>query len=125
MKVITKDNVKQFIFDKIQRVYIGFDDNTKVKLEQISEFDIDLDKFGTSTIEVTNGLHDIEIKNQFSKNNHVVSVYIEAKGAKLQDCEPIDIFYDIPCDMKIRRLRINGDYESYPDMFIMLEGIVK
>lgn len=126
MKITTEDNVKNYILSHIKYVYIGFDDNTEVMLPGVKEYDIDLDKVDYSTIELTNAFGNTEIENHFSKHNRVIYVHIEACAVVLESSEKmIDVFYDIPCDMKIKRLRINNDIDSCNEMFIQLEGAVK
>ena len=126
MKVTVENNVKQYILDKINKVYIGFNDNTEVKLDAIEEFYIDLSN-DYSTIELTNVFEDIEIINHFNsiKPTSIIYVHIEAIGWFFKDGtgnECCGVYYDIPCDMKIGKLRIDG---AEHNMSIELEGIVK
>lgn len=125
MKVTTGNNVKQFSLSRIKAVYIGFDDNTEVTLNQIVDYDIDLDRIDCSTIEFTNTLDNVEIENHFSKNSHIICVRIDGIGYLPDSDKETTVFYDIPCDMKIRRLRMNGDIGTCQNMFVGLEGIVK
>ena len=106
---------------------IGFRDNTEVTLKSIIDYDIDLDKIELCTIGLTNALSDVEIENHFKGNesNQIIYVRICAAGVNL-DGELFNVFYDIPCDMTIRRLRINGENrETYGQMFIELEGVIR
>lgn len=127
MKVTTKNNEKQFILDEIKAVYIGFDDNTEVKLNRITEYDIDLDKIEESFIELTNAAVDVEIENHFvgNKNNHIIYVDIEALGFEIGSCKTVEVSYNITCDMHIRKLRTHGEYKEATSMFIQLEGFIK
>ena len=127
MKVITENNVNEYILDRIKKVYIGFDDNIEVELNNIIEYDIDLDNIDMSMLEFTNSLFNTEIENRFNekKSNHIIYVHIEAIGFIPSKNKSIDVFYDIPCDMKIRRYRTNASYRDIGNMFIELEGIVK
>ena len=125
MKVTTENNAKQFALDRIKKVYIGFDDNIEVTLNYIKDYNIDLDRIDCSTIEITNALDNVEIENHFSKDSHIIYVHIEASGVLIESDEIIDVFYDIPCDMKIRRFKISADVGTCQDMFVELEGIVK
>lgn len=128
MKITTEDNVKVYILDRINKVYIGFDDNTEVELNQITEHDIDLDNIDISTISFGNLLFDVEIQNHFkgNKSNHVIHIHIEAIGIDPVNTNQFNVFYDIPCDMKIRRFATNRHCrEVLGDMFIELEGVVK
>ena len=126
MTITTENNVKQYILHRIEKVYIGFDDNTEVVLKDVAEYDIDLDKNEYSTIELTNVFNDAVLENHFkgNKKNRVIYVHIEFSAVTL-DHEFIKAFYDIPCDMIIKRLRANSDRVEVGDMFISLEGYVK
>lgn len=127
MKVKTERNIKEFILHKINKVFIGFDDNIEVELNNIVDYDIDLDNIEYSTIGVTNFLSNKEIENHFvgNKTKDIIYVRIEAEGIIPHSAELIDVFYNIPCDMKIRRLRFSGDNNGQGNMFIELEGFVR
>lgn len=127
MKITTENNFKQFALDRINKVYIGFDDNVEVKLEHVIDYDIDLDKIEYSTIELTNSLSDVKLINHFKGNSNSKIIYLKIKaiGIALDDYKYIDVLYDIPCDMVIRRLRTNGGHDECSSMFIELEGVVK
>ena len=127
MKVITENNVKNFILDKICKVYIGFDDNIEVKLDSIIDYDLDLDKIECSTIGFTNMFNNVEIENHFRRNrrNHIIYVNIEAVGYIMDQNKYIKVYYDIPCDMSIRNLKISGEQDSVGNMYVELEGFVK
>ena len=127
MKVTTENNINEYILDRIKKVYIGFDDNTEVKLDNVVEYDIDLDNFDMSIIEITNALFNVEIENRFKgkKSNHIIYIHIEATGVTPYENESLDVFYDIPCDMKIRRYRTNASHINIGNMFVELEGFIK
>ena len=129
MTVTTENNIKQYVLYKIKTLRIGFDDNTEVKLDQITNYELNLDKIDTSTIELTNMLGNIELENHFigNKRNRIIYVYIEAVGVDALTSQEFKVFYDIPCDMIIRRLKIYNccSNSSYGDMFVELEGIIK
>lgn len=129
MKVTTENNVENFVLYEINSVYLLFNDEVEVELNNIIEYDFDFDKIECSTIELLNELNNSEIENRFGarKNNHITFIHIEATGVCLgEDCgKDVKVFYDIPCDMKIRRLRVNGNKDCICNMFISLEGFVK
>lgn len=133
MKVITDNNVKQFILDRIDKVYIGFNDNIEVTLKHITDYNIDLDKIEYNTIEFTNALSDKEMINHFKGNSNSKIIYIKIKatgitlddGITLNDHKWINVLYDIPCDMVIRKLRIDGGVNECSRMVVELEGAVK
>lgn len=127
MKVTVENNVEKFILESIATVCIGFDDNTEVTLREIMDYDIDLDKIESSTIGLTNAFTDVEIENHFRgyKRNQIIYVHIYARGVDNLSGERLDVFYDIPCDMVIRKLRINGGNREIGSMFIELEGFIR
>lgn len=130
MKITTENNVKNFILDRIKNVYIGFDDNIEVKLDAIIDFDIDLSDGDNSTIELTNVFEHIEILNHFktAKSTRIIYVHIEATGVRIVNGVGhvvTNVYYDIPCDMKISRLRIEGNKHEAGNMLVELEGLVK
>ena len=127
MKVTVENNVEKFILESIKTVCIGFDDNTEVTLRAIVDYDIDLDKIESSTIGLTNAFTDVEIENHFrgNKHNQIIYIHIYARGVDNLSGECLDVFYDIPCDMVIRRLRMNGDNREVGTMFIELEGFIR
>lgn len=126
MKITTDDNIEQFILLDLIKVCITFDDDVEVKLNNIIDYDIDLNKIESSTIELTTESSSVDIENRFKgkKSNHINLIHIEAKGYVGDENKDINVFYDIPCNMTIRRLRINGCYEGVGKMFVSLEGFV-
>ena len=126
MKITIDDNIEQFILLDLIEVCITFDDDSEVKLNNITDYDIDLNKIENSTIELTTEFSSAELENRFKgkKINHINLIHIEAKGYVAGEDKDINVFYDIPCDMTIRRLRINGCYEEVGKMFVSLEGFV-
>lgn len=125
MKITTENNVH--ILDRIKKVYIGFDDNTEVQLDQIINYDIDLDKIEYSIIKLTNALGNAELENHFkgNKRNRIIYVHIEFIGVDPFIERYSNVFYDIPCDMVVRKLKVSNDCDGLGDMSIELEGIVK
>ena len=60
------------------------------------------------------------------KSNRVIYIHIEATGMMIDTHKEVNVFYDIPCDMRIRRYRIDGyTMGEVGSMFIELEGFVK
>lgn len=127
MKITIENNAKEYFIDRIQNVYIGFDDNVEVKLNQIVEYDIDLDNTDCSTIEFRNAFNSTEIENHFKGNskNHIIYIRIELLAVNPIDMKNLKVFYDIPCNMVIKRLKSYGDYTEIGGMHIELEGVIK
>ena len=124
MKITTENNIKQFILNRINRVYIKFSDDVEIKLDKIIDYDLDIDSNDISTIELTSAMQDCEIINRFNdkKKNRITFIHIEGISCSSDECS-VDAFYDIRCIMKIRKLRINNN-DCCANMFIELEGIV-
>ena len=82
MKITTDNNIDQFILLDLNKVYITFDDDSEVKLNNITDYDIDLNKIENSTIELTTEFSSAELENRFKgkKINHINLIHIEAKG---------------------------------------------
>ena len=123
--IVTTDNNKQFVLDKIEKVLITFTDGTKVTLNAITDFEVDLDTTNYSEIDITNALFDKELQNHFKsyRPNKINGIFIDGKGINLENYEETKISYTIPCDMYIRRLRLNSDLGS-SSMRVVLEGEV-
>jgi hypothetical protein len=124
MKITTEEKVKDFILDRVNLAILTFDDDTEIKLTEITDIDIDLNKLEISYINFTNALHNVELENCFSKNKKITHVYLETRSF-LVDCTDLKVFYDIQCDMRINRLRINIPSNDVDDMYVELEGFVK
>mgnify|MGYP003295047072 CR=1 FL=1 len=56
--MLDENNVEEYILDRIKKVYIRFDDDIEVKLEHITEYDIDLEmqKYKPTSYSLTNRL---------------------------------------------------------------------
>lgn len=123
--IVTADDNKQIVLDKIEKVLIVFTDDTKVTLNAITDFEADLDVADYSEIDITNALFDKELQNHFKgyKLNKIKEIFIEGKGVYLEDCEKTDLLYTLPCDMRVRRLILNSDLGS-SSMRVVLEGEV-
>ena len=125
MKVTTENNVKEYVLNRIENVHIGFNDNAEITLNHITEYNIDLDSIDYSTISFANAINNIEIENHFKNNkkSRVIYIHIDAIGYLIENGKEVKVFYDIPCDMIIRRFRLNGS-SCCENMYVELEGIV-
>ena len=121
MKLTIEDNFKEFVFDHVKSVILTFEDNTEIKLSQVTDIDIDLNRLSKSYIYVTSAIDDSELENCYSKDKRITHVYLEPHSVNIMDCNYIKSFYDIPCDMKINRLRFGCSKEP-GDMYFELEG---
>ena len=121
---VTSDN-KQFILDRINKVILCFKDGYEITLNQIMNYDFDLDRFETSTIQITNTLTDKEMLHRFGKleNDADIITLVHIEG-DIQTKNNI-IMIDIPCNMYIRRLRTEGEFGRIGIMSVELEGWVK
>lgn len=122
---IKKDSKKYFIHD-VKQVDIEFDDGCKVSLDQISQYDLDFDNNTNSIISFTSIFDNRELENRFNgrQSNRVVCVQIDANAVDI-DGDEFLVLYNIPCDMKIRRLNCRWKYDNYSHMRVELEGVVK
>jgi hypothetical protein len=120
-------NTKQFVFDRAKTIRIGFSDNIEVKLDQIINYDLDLDVVGESTIDITSALFDVDVINRFQRNSssRVIYVEIEMIGYDIETNYYPIVTYRIPCDMKIIKFRMDTSYGVSSEMRIQLEGIVR
>lgn len=127
MKMTIDKNTKQFVFDRAKTIRIGFSDNIEVKLDQIINYDLDLDVVGESTIDITSALFDVDVINRFQRNgsSRVIYVEIEMIGYDIETNYYPIVTYRIPCDMKITKFRMDASYGVASQMNIQLEGIVR
>lgn len=127
MNILTKKDLEKYFIHNVKQVYIEFDDGCKVSLDQISQYDLDLDNDTNSIISFTNILENRELENRFNgrQSNRIVYVQINANAVTIDDCDEFPVLYNIPCDMKIRRLNCRWKYDNYSHIRVELEGVVK
>ena len=122
---ITSDN-KQFIFDRIHKIILCFEDGCEVTLDQVTEWDFDLDRCDYSYIDLTNIFVDKELVNRFCTNKERINfIHIEGQGYEFYSASNDVIMIDIQCNMRIRKVRLNGNVEGCSKMYVQLEGTVK
>ena len=125
---LTSD-IQNGILCNIKSITIVFEDNEAVVLNNIYDFDFDLDSIESSWIDITNAYINKTLVDRFAiKKGHPKIKHININYASLDTtyCEDIlDTFIDIPCCMIIRKLRIDGDTDRYGKMYVRLEGLVK
>ena len=113
----------------IKSITIVFEDNEEVILDNIYDFDFDLDSIESSWIDVTNAYINKTLVDRFAskkENSKIKHININYINLDIKYQEAIfDAFIDIPCCMSIRKLRINGDTDSCGKMYVRLEGWVK
>lgn len=114
-------DAEQFIFCDIKRVVIEFMDGYKVTLNSIKEHYIDFQKDEKSRIEIQSNFMDKELFNRFFTDDDIAYLYIEVTGGDLDGNEVTGVF-DIPCDMRIKAIRMDGDVESATKIYVCLEG---
>ena len=124
MKLTTDDNVDEFLMSDINKVYITFTNKEEVILKSITDWDINLDPINYSTISFTNAFQNKELIQHFDKKEIVEFIHIEGRGIKADDHNYIDLFYDIPCHMKIQRVCVDGGYSNCGKTFVEFEGVV-
>ena len=116
-------NKDQFAFKKINKINIRFTDGYEVVLNCIKEHYFDFDKTDSSYIEVMNTLVDKELFNRFCIDDDIIYLHID--GECIDETNTDTITLDIPCNMRITKLRMNGDIENATEMSIQLEGKVE
>ena len=122
---VTSDN-KQFLFNRVKKIILCFEDGCEVVLDQVKEWDFDLYRCNCSDIDFTNMLVSKEIINRFCTNKERIKfVHIEGEGYELSSHLEDTVIVDMQCDMYIRKLRLNGDIESATEMRVQLEGKVE
>lgn len=120
MKLTSDDN--QFVFDKINKIVIQFIDGYEVTLKHIKEHYFDFEKKENSRIEVANTFIDKELFNRFCIDDDITYLYIEGIGSNLADKNTVTGTFDIPCNMRISGIRLDGNLDTATEMSIRLEG---
>ena len=91
-------------------------------MSQVTDIDIDLNKLEQSYIYITSAVQDSELDNYYSKNKKITHVHLEPRSVEIKEGTEIESFYDIPCNMKINRLRFGCTRSNCGDMYFELEG---
>lgn len=114
-------SAEQFIFTNIKKVIMEFTDGYKITIDDIKEYYIDFQKNEKSRIEIQNTIMDRELFNRFCIDDDIEYLYIEGTCVDLDENEITGVF-DIPCDMRIKAIRMDGDVESATKVYVCLEG---
>lgn len=122
MTLTIENNVKEFVFDYIKSAILTFEDGTEIKLSQVTDIDIDLNRLSQSYIYVTSAVQDSELENCYSKDKRITHVHLEPVSVEIKEGKDIESFYDISCNMKINRLRFGRTRSNCGDMYFELEG---
>lgn len=117
--------INKFIFDRIYKIILCFQDEHEIILEQIFDWDFDFDKMDSSCIDFTNVIIDKELFERFCVDDNIVSIHIEGKCVDILAANGDIVMIDVPCNMRIRGLRINGSYDTGTNMSVQLEGMVQ
>lgn len=117
-------NMEVGIIDRVQYIALTFEDDTELRLGEVVEYDLDLDNIDYSTISFATAFIYDEILTQFNKKEirRIRINFLEIDANDLERKEKLVL--DMPCRMKIRRCRINGDMHTVPNMYVELEGMV-
>lgn len=119
MSVINIRNDEQ----KIIIIDLYFEDGYFVTLNKLIDYDIDLNKRENSSIEITSACNNIELISRFCNNNdNVTKIYFTMRAINDKDDKRGIITL---CDMYIKNISFNGSVDTFPEMFLRLEGMVK
>ena len=122
--MIVISNMEVGLIDRVQYVELTFEDDTKLRLGEVLEYDLDLDNIDCSTISFTTAFIYDGALAKFNKKE-IKRVCINFAEIDVNDLERKEkLVLDMQCRMKIRRCRINGDMHSVPNMYVELEGMV-
>lgn len=119
---VTSD-IKEGVMESIDKIILTFEDNVEIELNQIINYDIDLDCIEYSSIELTNALVNHDLLNRFKAKERTIKIkliHIEYNICQIIDGKVNKSYLDIPCQMCLRRCRIDGD--ACGKMFISIEG---
>ena len=108
---------------KIIIIDLHFEDGYFVTLDKLIDYDIDLTKRENSFIEITSAFNSSELISRFCNNNdNVTKIYftMHTINDKNDKCGVIML-----CDMYIKNISFNGSVDTFPEMFLRLEGMVK
>ena len=121
---IMNSNIEVGIIDKIDYIALVFDDDTEERIGEIIDFDLDLDGIDYSSICFTTAFLYNNMLSNF-KRKTIKRVYIRCLQIDMNDIEIREkLLIDMQCNMKIRKCRINGDFNEFSTMYIELEGMV-
>ena len=115
--------IKKGIMTQINKIILVFKDDIEIELNEIIDYDINLDYIDVSTIELTNMFLNNELLNRFkSKKNKITLIHIEYEIYDVDKKISEKVFLDIPCYMKIECCRISGDNNNIGTMHIVIDG---
>lgn len=108
---------------KIIRIDLYFEDGYFVTLDKIINYDIDLTRIESSYIEITSYFNNAELISRFCRHNdNVTKIYFTMNAIDKKD----DKYGVITlCDMYIKNISFNGSEDTFSEMFLRLEGMVK
>lgn len=125
MKVTSEIN--DYVLHNLHSMCILFDDKTEVELNHICSYDIDLDKIESSIINFVSHINNKELQNHFlnNKKNKITHIHMKFTGSDCDEGQWCDVFYDIPCNMMIRKVRsLQDGWDEVGKVTVELEGVV-
>lgn len=117
-------DIKKFIFNRVYKIILRFQDEREIAMEQIIDWDFDFDQIDESCIDFTNAIVDKEIFDRFSTDDNIILLHIEGKSVDMLAINDNVVMMDVPCNMHIRKVRINGSFDTAANMNVQLEGMV-
>lgn len=118
-------DMNKFIFDRVYKIILRFQDEYEIILDQISEWNFDFDKNDKARIDFINVIVNKEIFDRFCIDDNIIFLHIEGKGMDMLAEKDNVVMIDVPCNMYIRKVKMNGGFDSVTDMYVHLEGTVE
>lgn len=127
MKVITKNNIEEYMITGIVNVYICFEDFSEARLSRVLGADVYLTNDEFTTLRFENCVCNEEIENHFvgNKFNHVTNVSMELEVTDKEGEECSTAYWIVPCDMKITGYGVHIKNGEFSTATIELTGQVK
>ena len=115
------NDINQFLCDGVVEITMYFKDDNKITIGYLLEYDFNFSKINNSYVSFRTALANKELIDKFCEDDYITCLHIESKYTFDNNTTTIDV----PCDMRIKSLRTNGDMEHLTEMYVQLEGVVK
>lgn len=111
MKIITKNNMEEYMITGIVNVYICFEDLSEARLSCVLDTDTYLTHDEFSIFKFESRFCNEEIESHFvgNKFNHVTYVNMELEVIDKKGKECSTAYWIVPCDMKITGYNVHSE----------------
>jgi hypothetical protein len=118
-------NMEKGFINKIDYIILTLEDDTEIRICEINDYDLDLYGGDYSSISFTTVCTNNKLLSRFKRESikHIHIKFDEINGNDRNSVRPL--LLDIPCNMKIKRCRVNGDTSTIGNMYVELEGMVR